>query len=285
MKKILLSLFLLILGGCSSSDTVVVTLPDPDEETLDEIFGTSDSESQDNNDQLPLDGFGSIDTPENGFDSIPGRELVGDLTYDPFVETAGISIHITSFGFNSSGEIRITALMNNQGSAAVEFATCNVVALQNSFLVSDGILSFAGLGFIDPDKSGVGIINFFDDLPDGFNSFDELQIDCTWNEDQNTRIDFQSSTEKVEFLGYSISDRGYANVSLRRTNTSDNEAPILRCTVEARIGNVILDVANVGFPTVAADGVFETNGLFLSFSSLQGFNNDDFDTSIWYCEY
>ena len=293
MIKILFAVLVLSIFGCSSSETIEVQLPNPDAAALDEVFGTDDSESNNNSDELPLELFGSIELPTGGFDSIPGRELVGDLSFDPFVEEDGVFISVTSFGFvsvadtlgsSNLGDPRVTLRMDNRGSSAVESAICDVEALQNGDLVSDGFLAFASLGYMDPGESGIGVISFFDDLPDGFNSFNEMRFDCRWNT-EDTRIDLQSSMQQIEFLGYSISDRGYASVNLRRTNNSDSSEPILICSVEASVGNVIVDVANVGFPPLDAGGVFEQSGLFIGFTSLQGFSDDSFNSSLFYCEY
>ena len=185
MIKILFPLLFLPLLGCSSSDTVEIQVPNPDEDALDEVFGTNDSESNSENDELPLESFGSIELPNDGFDSIPGRELVGDLAFDPVPEQDGITISITSFGFisftdilafNVEGDPRVTVRLDNQSNSAIERARCDVEALQNGVMVIDGTLSFAGLGFIDPGESAISNITFFDDFPDGFNSFNELRL-------------------------------------------------------------------------------------------------------------
>jgi len=250
MKKILFPVLVLSIFGCSSSKTIDVPVPNPDQDVVNEVIGVDDSDS-DNNDILPLESFGSIELPAT----------------------------------MNLGDPRVTVRLRNQGSSAIEFANCRVEALQNDVSVSDGLLSFAGLGFIDPGRSGMGIISFFETFEDGFNSFNELRFDCKWNADEGTRIDLQNSTEQIEFLGYSVSDRGFTNVNLRRTNNSNNSAPLLRCYVEALYGDVILDVASVGFPPIDAGEAFENTGLFLSFTSLQGFNDDSFDFSLLYCEY
>jgi len=299
MNKLLLSFLVLITIGCSSPETIVVDvpsliedLPSLTEEEINEVFGTDDPDTNFDSDELPLDPFGSIDLPTGGFDSIPGRELVGDLTYDPFIERDGISIAITNFGFvdtrefsASLGEPRITVRLDNRGTLSVNDVICDVEALQNGIQVSGGFLGFAGLGFIDPGKSGIGKISFFDDLVDGYNSFNELRFDCNWKADNGARLDLPNSTEQIEFLGYTISDNGYASVNLRRTNNSGSSAAFLHCTVEVLLGSVIIDVANVGFSAINAGETFENSGLFLDFTTLQGFNDESFDFSLLYCSY
>ncbi|MFK7855564.1 MAG: hypothetical protein AB8B79_15680 [Granulosicoccus sp.] len=292
MNKLLLSFLVLISIGCSSSETIVVDVPSLTEEELNEVFGTDAPDTNFDSDELPLDPFGSIDLPTGGFDSIQGRELVGDLTYNSFIERDGISIAITNFGFvdtrefsASFGDPRITVRLDNRGALSVDFVRCDVDALQDGIHVSDGWLSFSGLGVIDPGKSGIGKVRFFDDLVNGYNSFNELRFDCNWNADNGARLDLPNSTEQIEFLGYTISDNGYASVNLQRTNNSESSAEILYCTVEALLGSVILDVANVGFPPIDAGESFESSGMFLDFTNLQGFDDESFDFSLLYCSY
>ena len=55
--------------------------------------------------------------------------------------------------------------------------------------------------------------------------------------------------------------------------------------MEALFGNVILDDASVGFPPIDAGASFESSGLFLDFTTLQGFNDESFDFSLLYCSY
>lgn len=292
MNKLSLAFLVMVMIGCSPAETVNIVVPNLSDEEFNQVFGTGDPNTQFESDELPLDPFGSIDIPTGGIDSIPGRALVGDLTYEPFIERDGISIAITNFGFVDTrefsanlGDPRITVRLDNRGASAVDSAKCDVDVLQDGVEVSGGYLGFAGLGFIEPGKSGIGKIHFFNDFPNGYNSFNELKFECDWKADAGDRLDLPNSNEQIEFIGYTISSNGYASVNLRRTKLAGSSAEILYCTVEALLGDVMLDVANLGFPPIDAGESFEASGLFLDFTTLQGFNDESFDFSLLYCSY
>ncbi|MEE9333730.1 MAG: hypothetical protein V3U65_06530 [Granulosicoccaceae bacterium] len=282
-KFVPIGLITILLAACSSSgsddnDNDSVIVPDP-------IQGMNNQNADPT--VLSLDAIGSISLPSSMAEGIPGSELIGQLEIENNGSENGVEVSITGYGFTAMGSPRITLRLDNAGKRPIFEASCNLAVYLNTEKVGEGIALPANFSVIDIGESAVypaRIVN----QDAGFDSFNRLEINCQWKEGDNNRIDLSIDPVKFEFLGYNLSQLGRPEVRLLLTNTSGDSISGASCFVEAKQGNVIVDVAKVIF--LSSDGIqagaaIEDSGIFFFFDSLAGFGANQFSAANMNCTY
>lgn len=279
MKNIVIVLTLVTAFGCSSPEPVEFTIPPtPDENTLNQLLGITDSTD------LPLDAFGPIDSVNADTMSIPGAELVGQLEVSNSASRDGINIQIVNYGFISARVPRITVRLDNTSALPIVNATCSLKLSNDDVLVGESSALLGIFSVIEAGESAVYPVPFYG-IENGFDSVNQLDITCEWTDGNGDQIDVGTDPVRFEILDISQSSIGSPEVRVLATNNSGNTINRASCKIKAKTDNVILDSTSVLFGTVEPGEAREKSGIFFFFTSLAGFELDQFDESNMDCSY
>lgn len=215
---------------------------------------------------------------------IQGDFQVANADIQEFQPLAGISANITAYTFDGDTP-RINMVLANDSGGPIFSATCDITALRDNEIVDDAFVSFASLDAIDPNESANGHGLFFE-IP-SFGALTAIRVDCDWIDGDGGRQDIVSGPVVVNFIQYT-DFFGTPAVELSITNNSTSTINFAVCGVEAKRGDLILDVASLFFESLGEIAPGETSideGVFFDLESLNQFDTGSFDLANVNCDY
>lgn len=217
---------------------------------------------------------------------VPGTDLIGDADIENFPGRAGIAVDIVRFGYDAFGQPEVELRLENGSRRTIYNANCAIAALAGNRILDTARTFFASLDPIDPGESALDAGAWFE-LDGGFSSADRFRITCDWLNGDGGRIDLASDPVSVDFVGYT-SEFGHPAVILLMTNNSARTIYNASCGVEAKRGDVIVDVASLFFADlgdIRTGEAAETASPWLELSSLDEFDAEPFDPANLNCSY
>ena len=213
-------------------------------------------------------------TPE----PIEGQEIIGDTLVEPFSPTRGVGVSIIQYGFSQFGAPEATLRMTNGSGGPIYNANCDIAAFRDNTIVDTASAFFASLDPIDMGESALDAAAWRD--LDGLGDIDRIRVSCDWLNGDGDRIDIASGPVTAEFAGYRSSFSGKPAVALRLVNNSGVTIYNAACGVEAKRGNVILDVASLFFADlgdIRPGEAAEEEGTWFELDSLDDFESEPFN--------
>ncbi|MFK7997586.1 MAG: hypothetical protein AB8B87_25900 [Granulosicoccus sp.] len=217
--------------------------------------------------------------------SIPGQELIGDLIVERF-EQDGVTVEILEYGVSPFDEPQLSLSFNNNTGAPVYGANCNINGLQADGTKEVAKAFFANLYPIDSGEAALGKGAWIE-FEGTFASFTDIELACEWLDGDDDRMD-NAGPVSVEFSGYRSSFFGSPGVGLVLTNNSPDTIYGASCGVEAKRGNVIVDVASVFFANdgdINSGEASEEDGAWLGLSSIDDFDSEPFNIDNVNCNF
>lgn len=315
LSTIIAIFFLAACGGCSnktepSSQSTVIVVATAETPAIQQAIETGTESDVETGPEEPASDDPGTDKPtteeteqplvepEGSNESfteaepIQVEELIGDTVVENFVTNQGVSVEVNRYSISSTGLPQIELKLNNNSAVPIFNSMCTVAALENNVVIDLVNILFAELYPIDPGESAINSGSAVE-LNDWFSSISKIRIECDWTNGDNDRKDIVNGATTVFFLDYSTNSTN-PSVRLQLLNHASDfvavPVPITDavCGVEAKRGNVIIDVATVTFfelLEISPNQAVDATGTWLKLSSLDDFDSEPFDIANVNCFY
>jgi len=224
--------------------------------------------------------------PALPLEKVPGYELIGDMIVEPFEARDGIRVDIIEFELFIDIP-RIKLHLHNDSSSPITAAGCDLTAFIGNQSVESNKGDFAALETILPGESAVDT-NFWFDTKTGFTTFDRVSFSCSWIEGASRKLVREVTTGTVTFDFVEYSSRGRPALTGLLTNNSAETIYSAICSVKAKSGRLILDVAYLFFNElgdVNPGEAVEDDGTWLQLSNFDQFDSEPFNRANMECGY
>jgi len=191
-------------------------------------------------------------------------------------------------GFSTRDEHpEISIQLDNNSSSPIYGASCDVLLLKNDAVVDEYPFNFSEYVWTDPGEAT------FDRGPfkklTGYSDFDTIKIMCRWFEEkEDKRIDHSTAPVSIEFKGYTTFLENIPEVNMQFTNNSNDTLNFAVCYIEAKRGNVVVDVVLVDFANfgdIAPGERVDGKGTLTIVDSLSDFDHAQMTSDNFNCSY